>query len=140
MGDDFRTPEKLIAPDVVGVLVRVVGEFSRAYKDCFGELPSDTLRRPPVSRWDALRIGVGTPSGRRPGSTCHPSLEPFLTEPFLKNESPDPRSHRKRGTAVAPLYICGIPIDGCNAVSENQRQDSSEDENLRPSFVAGGRP
>lgn len=23
------------------------GEFSRAYKDCFGELPSDTLRRPP---------------------------------------------------------------------------------------------
>ena len=21
------------------------GEFSRAYKDCFGELPSDTLRR-----------------------------------------------------------------------------------------------
>jgi AraC-like DNA-binding protein len=27
------------------------GEFSRAYKDCFGELPSDTLRRPPpVSR------------------------------------------------------------------------------------------
>jgi AraC-like DNA-binding protein len=24
------------------------GEFSRAYKDCFGELPSDTLRRPPI--------------------------------------------------------------------------------------------
>ncbi len=23
------------------------GEFSRAYKDCFGELPSDTLRRAP---------------------------------------------------------------------------------------------
>jgi AraC family transcriptional regulator, ethanolamine operon transcriptional activator len=23
------------------------GEFSRAYRDCFGELPSDTLRRPP---------------------------------------------------------------------------------------------
>ncbi|HUL74958.1 MAG TPA: helix-turn-helix domain-containing protein [Vicinamibacterales bacterium] len=23
------------------------GEFSRAYKDCFGELPSETLRRPP---------------------------------------------------------------------------------------------
>jgi AraC-like DNA-binding protein len=23
------------------------GEFSRAYKECFGELPSDTLRRPP---------------------------------------------------------------------------------------------
>jgi transcriptional regulator GlxA family with amidase domain len=23
------------------------GEFSRAYKDCFGELPSDTLRRTP---------------------------------------------------------------------------------------------
>jgi len=23
------------------------GEFSRAYKDCFGELPSDTLRRRP---------------------------------------------------------------------------------------------
>jgi transcriptional regulator GlxA family with amidase domain len=23
------------------------GEFSRAYKDCFGELPSDTLRRKP---------------------------------------------------------------------------------------------
>lgn len=23
------------------------GDFSRAYKDCFGELPSDTLRRPP---------------------------------------------------------------------------------------------
>jgi hypothetical protein len=21
------------------------GDFSRAYKDCFGELPSDTLRR-----------------------------------------------------------------------------------------------
>jgi len=26
------------------------GEFSRAYKDCFGELPSDTLRRSPSSR------------------------------------------------------------------------------------------
>jgi AraC-like DNA-binding protein len=26
------------------------GEFSRAYKDCFGELPSDTLRRPPGAR------------------------------------------------------------------------------------------
>jgi AraC-like DNA-binding protein len=24
------------------------GEFSRAYKECFGELPSDTLRRPPT--------------------------------------------------------------------------------------------
>jgi transcriptional regulator GlxA family with amidase domain len=23
------------------------GEFSRAYKECFGELPSDTLRRKP---------------------------------------------------------------------------------------------
>jgi len=23
------------------------GDFSRAYKDCFGELPSNTLRRPP---------------------------------------------------------------------------------------------
>jgi AraC-like DNA-binding protein len=26
------------------------GEFSRAYKDCFGELPSDTLRRAPEAR------------------------------------------------------------------------------------------
>ena len=26
------------------------GEFSRAYKACFGELPSDTLRRPPAER------------------------------------------------------------------------------------------
>ncbi len=26
------------------------GEFSRAYKNCFGELPSDTLRRPPGER------------------------------------------------------------------------------------------
>jgi len=26
------------------------GEFSRAYKDCFGELPSDTLRRQPAGR------------------------------------------------------------------------------------------
>jgi AraC-like DNA-binding protein len=26
------------------------GEFSRAYKNCFGELPSDTLRRPPEAR------------------------------------------------------------------------------------------
>ncbi len=25
------------------------GHFSRAYKDCFGELPSDTLRRYPTS-------------------------------------------------------------------------------------------
>jgi AraC-like DNA-binding protein len=25
------------------------GEFSRAYKNCFGELPSDTLRRPPAA-------------------------------------------------------------------------------------------
>ncbi len=25
------------------------GEFSRAYKACFGELPSDTLRRPPLA-------------------------------------------------------------------------------------------
>jgi AraC family transcriptional regulator, ethanolamine operon transcriptional activator len=24
------------------------GEFSRAYKECFGELPSDTLRRKPA--------------------------------------------------------------------------------------------
>ena len=23
------------------------GDFSRAYKECFGEFPSDTLRRPP---------------------------------------------------------------------------------------------
>ena len=27
------------------------GEFSRAYKDCFGELPSDTLRRKPGEPW-----------------------------------------------------------------------------------------
>jgi AraC family ethanolamine operon transcriptional activator len=26
------------------------GEFSRAYKDCFGELPSETLRRPPAGK------------------------------------------------------------------------------------------
>jgi len=26
------------------------GEFARAYKECFGELPSDTLRRPPPAR------------------------------------------------------------------------------------------
>jgi AraC family transcriptional regulator, ethanolamine operon transcriptional activator len=26
------------------------GEFSRAYKDCFGELPSQTLRRPPAGK------------------------------------------------------------------------------------------
>jgi len=26
------------------------GDFSRAYKDCFGELPSDTLRRPPDAK------------------------------------------------------------------------------------------
>jgi transcriptional regulator GlxA family with amidase domain len=26
------------------------GEFSRAYKDCFGELPSDTLRKAPVKK------------------------------------------------------------------------------------------
>ena len=26
------------------------GEFSRAYKDCFGELPSETLRRPPANK------------------------------------------------------------------------------------------
>jgi AraC family ethanolamine operon transcriptional activator len=26
------------------------GEFSRAYKDCFGELPSHTLRRPPAGK------------------------------------------------------------------------------------------
>jgi len=25
------------------------GEFTRAYKECFGELPSDTLRREPAS-------------------------------------------------------------------------------------------
>ena len=25
------------------------GDFSRAYKNCFGELPSDTLRRPPAA-------------------------------------------------------------------------------------------
>jgi AraC family ethanolamine operon transcriptional activator len=25
------------------------GEFTRAYKECFGELPSDTLRRDPAS-------------------------------------------------------------------------------------------
>jgi AraC-like DNA-binding protein len=30
------------------------GEFSRAYKDCFGELPSDTLRRPPGGKRHAV--------------------------------------------------------------------------------------
>jgi AraC family transcriptional regulator, ethanolamine operon transcriptional activator len=30
------------------------GEFSRAYKDCFGELPSDTLRRPPGGNRQAV--------------------------------------------------------------------------------------
>jgi len=32
------------------------GDFSRAYKDCFGELPSDTLRRKPQA---ALKLGIG---------------------------------------------------------------------------------
>jgi AraC family transcriptional regulator, ethanolamine operon transcriptional activator len=36
------------------------GEFSRAYKACFGELPSDTLRRTPVE----------TPSGGDAGSSA----------------------------------------------------------------------
>jgi AraC-like DNA-binding protein len=26
------------------------GEFSRAYRECFGELPSDTLRKKPVTK------------------------------------------------------------------------------------------
>jgi len=30
------------------------GEFARAYKDCFGELPSDTLRRPPGGNRQAV--------------------------------------------------------------------------------------
>jgi AraC-like DNA-binding protein len=30
------------------------GEFSRAYKDCFGELPSETLRRPPGGNRQAV--------------------------------------------------------------------------------------
>ena len=32
------------------------GDFSRAYKDCFGELPSDTLRRKPHA---AFKLGIG---------------------------------------------------------------------------------
>jgi len=35
------------------------GEFSRAYKRCFGELPSDTLRRKPVSP-DQVRNAMAT--------------------------------------------------------------------------------
>lgn len=35
------------------------GDFSRAYKDCFGELPSDTLRRKPHASFN-LGIGDGT--------------------------------------------------------------------------------
>jgi hypothetical protein len=35
------------------------GDFSRAYKDCFGELPSDTLRRKPPA---ALKLGIGDDS------------------------------------------------------------------------------
>jgi transcriptional regulator GlxA family with amidase domain len=31
------------------------GDFSRAYKDCFGELPSDTLRRKPQA---AFKVGI----------------------------------------------------------------------------------
>jgi AraC family ethanolamine operon transcriptional activator len=34
------------------------GEFSRAYKACFGELPSDTLRRAPAA--DRPEADVGT--------------------------------------------------------------------------------
>jgi AraC-like DNA-binding protein len=37
------------------------GEFSRAYKDCFGELPSDTLRRKPAA--------LGDLSSKRPGDS-----------------------------------------------------------------------
>jgi len=32
------------------------GDFSRAYKDCFGELPSDTLRRKPHA---SFKLGTG---------------------------------------------------------------------------------
>jgi len=32
------------------------GDFSRAYKDCFGELPSDTLRRKPHA---SFKLGIG---------------------------------------------------------------------------------
>ena len=40
------------------------GEFSRAYKDCFGELPSDTLRRAP---------GESGPQGTAPGAKGKPA-------------------------------------------------------------------
>jgi transcriptional regulator GlxA family with amidase domain len=35
------------------------GDFSRAYKDCFGELPSDTLRRKPQA---SMKLGTGDPT------------------------------------------------------------------------------
>jgi AraC-like DNA-binding protein len=43
------------------------GEFSRAYKDCFGELPSDTLRRKPMSH-------MGKPQAVSQGSRLPPQI------------------------------------------------------------------
>jgi len=40
------------------------GEFSRAYKECFGELPSDTLRRKPGPGTTPQLCGI--PIGDRP--------------------------------------------------------------------------
>jgi len=39
------------------------GDFSRAYKDCFGELPSDTLRREP--RRSQRQFGISSPRVQR---------------------------------------------------------------------------
>jgi AraC family ethanolamine operon transcriptional activator len=47
------------------------GEFSRAYKACFGELPSDTLRRTPGAEPPQADAGVSARVYQEPVRSCH---------------------------------------------------------------------
>jgi transcriptional regulator GlxA family with amidase domain len=47
------------------------GEFSRAYRTCFGELPSDTLQRSPGAEPPQADAGVAARVHQEPIGSCH---------------------------------------------------------------------